>query len=76
MKFVRYEYEGIIRKGKLVDGFIYPQADGPTFPLPLEEVVLHIPIEPTKIIMVGLNYATRQRNGLCCATTGRTHHFH
>ncbi|MDP3306404.1 MAG: fumarylacetoacetate hydrolase family protein [Erysipelotrichaceae bacterium] len=57
MKLVRYEYDGIIRKGKLVDGFIYPQEEGPTFPLPLEEVILHIPIEPTKIIMVGLNYA-------------------
>ena len=56
MKLVRYEFEGIIRRGKLVDGFIYPKEDGPTFALPLEEVELHIPIEPTKIIMVGLNY--------------------
>jgi 2-keto-4-pentenoate hydratase/2-oxohepta-3-ene-1,7-dioic acid hydratase in catechol pathway len=57
MKLVRYEYNGIIRKGKLVDGFIYPQDEGPTFPLAQEEVKLLIPIEPTKIIMVGLNYA-------------------
>lgn len=57
MKLVRYEYEGIIRKGKLVGGLIYTQEEGPTFPLPLEEVKLLIPIEPTKIIMVGLNYA-------------------
>lgn len=57
MKLVRYEYDGIIRKGKLVDGFVYPQDEGPTFPLAQEEVKLLIPIEPTKIIMVGLNYA-------------------
>ncbi len=57
MKLIRYEYEGVIRKGKLIDGFVYPQVEGPTFPLPLEEVKLHVPIEPTKIIMVGLNYA-------------------
>jgi 2-keto-4-pentenoate hydratase/2-oxohepta-3-ene-1,7-dioic acid hydratase in catechol pathway len=57
MKLVRYEYNGIVRKGKLVDGFIYPQDEGPTFPLAQEEVKLLIPIEPTKIIMVGLNYA-------------------
>lgn len=57
MKLVRYEHDGIIRKGELLDGFIYPHAEGKTFAIPLEEVTLHIPIEPTKIIMVGLNYA-------------------
>ena len=57
MKLVRYEYEGIIRKGELVDDLIYSQAEGQPLTLPLEKVTFHIPIEPTKIIMVGLNYA-------------------
>jgi 2-keto-4-pentenoate hydratase/2-oxohepta-3-ene-1,7-dioic acid hydratase in catechol pathway len=57
MKLIRYEYEGVIREGKLIDGYIYPQTEGPTFPLSQEDVILHIPINPTKIIMVGLNYA-------------------
>jgi 2-keto-4-pentenoate hydratase/2-oxohepta-3-ene-1,7-dioic acid hydratase in catechol pathway len=57
MKLIRYEYEGIVRRGKLIDGFVFPDLEGPTFPLPLEEVTLLVPIEPTKIIMVGLNYA-------------------
>ena len=57
MKLIRYEYEGMVRKGKLIDGFVYPEVEGPTFPLPQEEVKLLVPIEPTKIILVGLNYA-------------------
>lgn len=57
MKLIRYEYQGVVRRGKLIDGFIYPEDEGPSFPLPLEDVVLLVPIEPTKIIMVGLNYA-------------------
>jgi 2-keto-4-pentenoate hydratase/2-oxohepta-3-ene-1,7-dioic acid hydratase in catechol pathway len=57
MKLIRYEYEGMVRKGKLIDGFVYPDVEGPTFPLPQEEVKLLVPIEPSKIILVGLNYA-------------------
>lgn len=57
MKLIRYEYEGMVRKGKLIDGLVYPDVEGPTFPLSQEEVKLLVPIEPTKIILVGLNYA-------------------
>jgi 2-keto-4-pentenoate hydratase/2-oxohepta-3-ene-1,7-dioic acid hydratase in catechol pathway len=57
MKLIRFEYEGMVRKGKLIDGFVYPDVEGPTFPLPQEEVKLLVPIEPSKIILVGLNYA-------------------
>ncbi len=61
MKLIRYEYQGIIRQGKLVDHQVYPVDPSPTFPLPVEEVRLLLPIEPTKIIAVGLNYASHAR---------------
>jgi 2-keto-4-pentenoate hydratase/2-oxohepta-3-ene-1,7-dioic acid hydratase in catechol pathway len=57
MKLIRYQYEGVVRRGRLVENQVYPDSEGPTFPLPIEDVKLLIPIEPSKIILVGLNYA-------------------
>ncbi len=61
MKLIRYEFLGNVRQGKLVDNQVYPVDLGPSFPLPVSEVNLLMPIEPTKIIAVGLNYAQHAR---------------
>ena len=61
MRLIRYEYQGIISYGQMVDHQVYPIDSSLTLPLSVDEVKLLLPIEPSKIIAVGLNYANHAR---------------
>lgn len=62
MKLIRFEYDGSAHNGTLEDGkVVFDSPGNDSLSLALDDVKLLAPAEPSKIVLVGLNYATHAK---------------